>query len=410
MTTHDQSVKQPADKDTKRNSQEDFIYNDLSGLESFDAVQSAVQRPSRETRTPRAVMQLQRTIGNRATQRLLSQVPPDPTPVYQTASPNTIQRTTSTEFVEYLGKLKDKALEQLYLAWFNTMTRDSDNIEEDIASLSNEALLEKLKKENPLNLFRVRKYFEYLNNTDKEAHNYYQPHLNEWISLRQPTLNNVTIPDVLNQLGEFVEYKKAHPEKVQSELKELKSKEFYEQYKAKPVFQNLIKGIELSMSPLEKLDQLLTNFVAIGPTSFNYTMASLSADKFLNGGSDGDCNTLVRAFQQIGENYLGIAVEYHHSGEKGFHRFIAPQKQTIDNKTGNVNNGAFWVFDNHYWIEYGGQTYDVLFGTKGAIDSKSWVEKTGDEDKAEVFGEQKLWATGEVTNIATRYTTTPSFE
>jgi hypothetical protein len=99
-------------------------------------------------------------------------------------------------------------------------------------------------------------------------------------------------------------------------------------------------------------------------------------------------------------------------------RFIAPQGETIGvRKRGNVDGGAFWHFDNHFWIEHGGKEYDVLFGRIG-VDSSKWVQRTGKSDSPSVYerptfdvgplaprdGPLKLWATGEG-EVSKRYTT-----
>jgi hypothetical protein len=273
--------------------------------------------------------------------------------------------------------------------------------------MSNEDVLEKLQEKNPMSVMNMRTYFQKLNSIDKKTYDYYEPHFNEWLRLRKPDLSEMTINAILYQLGEFITYKKEFPEKVESELKEGAKQEFLEKYKRSSVFLRLIKDIDsISVKePIERLDKLLSNFVKAGSDIFDYTMDSISTDKFLNGSGNGDCNTLAFTFKLIAETYLDIPVEHHHSGEKGFKdRFRTPSQQTIDGKTGNVNGGEFWVFDNHYWIEYAGQTYDVLFGVKGDIDTSSWVSKTGDEDEAEVFGEKKVKPTGNK-DIATRYTT-----
>jgi len=72
MTSHEHSAKQSDDRDTKRNTQDEIVPNNLSGLGSFYALQWAIKKPSKETLTPQAVLQLQRVVGNQATLRLLS--------------------------------------------------------------------------------------------------------------------------------------------------------------------------------------------------------------------------------------------------------------------------------------------------------------------------------------------------
>jgi hypothetical protein len=186
---------------------------------------------------------------------------------------------------------------------------------------------------------------------------------------------------------------------------------FMGQYQQSIVFFDLAVGIDLESSPAAQLQSLLDNFKnRIGSKRFEYTMASNAPDGFLRGKKQGDCNTLVRTFKLVAEGYLGINVEYKTSHDVGFSgRFIAPGKATIDGKTGNVDNGSFWLFDNHYWIVYQGTIYDVLFGVTG-LDTGSWVKEIGKNDNPSLFGDKKIWSTGKAWPIAGRYQTTPPVE
>jgi hypothetical protein len=178
-------------------------------------------------------------------------------------------------------------------------------------------------------------------------------------------------------------------------------------YGDKAVFKALTAGIDVSSAPETQLGRLLQNFVTAGPTHFDYTMASLDKTKFLGGTVGGDCNTVVHTFEWIAQDYLGIPTSYKTSADVGFTtRFIAPRAKTIDGKTGNVDGGAFWLFDNHYWVEAGGKKYDVLFGREG-VDTGSWVKETGHTDNPSVFGDRQIWATGKVTPLGARYSTSP---
>src|SRR5260221_4195854 len=141
-------------------------------------------------------------------------------------------------------------------------------------------------------------------------------------------------------------------EEVEAERSELgfqsEKKNFGPTYGNSQVFQKLVAGIDISDNPATNLSKLLVNFQGV---DFNYTMQAKSPDSFLKGNTtEGDCNTLVRTFEKIAQMYLGIReVKYQTSSDRGFStRFSAPQKRTVGTpKTGNVNSGAFWVFENH---------------------------------------------------------------
>jgi uncharacterized protein DUF4157 len=188
---------------------------------------------------------------------------------------------------------------------------------------------------------------------------------------------------------------------------QLKRIELEREYGSKDVFRGLVAGIDAQATASVQLEKLLANFKELGPSIFDYTMASTGSDRFLKGTKGGDCNTVVRTFKLIAEDYLGIPVAYKTSKDVGFAgRFTAPQAATIDRKTGNVDDGGFWLFDNHYWIEAGGKQYDVLFGKFG-VDTGSWVKEIGKSDNPSLFGEMKIWTTGVVQPIAARYKTAP---
>jgi len=73
MNTHDHSTKNSVDTATKQPSQEVPAQEDLSRLGTFYSLQDTVRDPRSEAFTPSTVLQLQRTIGNQAVQRLLRQ-------------------------------------------------------------------------------------------------------------------------------------------------------------------------------------------------------------------------------------------------------------------------------------------------------------------------------------------------
>lgn len=72
MNTHDHSAKKSVDTSLTNTPQEEQVPDNSSGLESFLAMQDAIKKPSKAMLTPQAVLQLQRSIGNQATIRLLS--------------------------------------------------------------------------------------------------------------------------------------------------------------------------------------------------------------------------------------------------------------------------------------------------------------------------------------------------
>jgi hypothetical protein len=203
---------------------------------------------------------------------------------------------------------------------------------------------------------------------------------------------------------------------------EAERREFRLKYRASPVLPTLLEGLDTG-SPDAKLLRLLENFTRV---SFNYTMASNTFDGFLRGRADGDCNTLVITFFKIATIVLGIPVTMKASRDRGFDassRFITPAGETIGVKRkGNVDNGAFWHFDNHFWIEHEGKEYDVLFGRVG-VDSSKWVKRTGAADNPSVYehpsfnlgplapkdGQIKLWPVPGA-DIPNRYTTVPPKE
>ncbi len=68
---------------------------------------------------------------------------------------------------------------------------------------------------------------------------------------------------------------------------------------------------------------------------------------------------------------------------------MTPSHRTIDGKTGNVG-GRYWAFENHFWINFAGRDYDVLFGEMGAVNTSTWVKYKGEEGEYTLFGEPPL--------------------
>lgn len=87
MNTHDRSAKKSTNT-SKNNVPEDRQQDgNVSGLDSFYTMRRAIQKPSRETLTPNAVLQLQRTIGNNAIIKMLN-----PTQTRQTKKIQRVER------------------------------------------------------------------------------------------------------------------------------------------------------------------------------------------------------------------------------------------------------------------------------------------------------------------------------
>lgn len=72
MTTRDYAVKKQPNVSSTKISQHDQIPDNSSGLTDFYQMQQAVEKPNAMTLTPRVIINLQRTIGNQAVQRLLN--------------------------------------------------------------------------------------------------------------------------------------------------------------------------------------------------------------------------------------------------------------------------------------------------------------------------------------------------
>jgi hypothetical protein len=93
---------------------------------------------------------------------------------------------------------------------------------------------------------------------------------------------------------------------------------------------------------------------------FQYTMRAGGFDRYAGG--NGDCKTLMGAFITVARQEFGIEVKE----GKMQKPFLVAFTPTIDPEaTGNCDNGNKWFFQNHYWADYGGQAYDLLFGTLG---------------------------------------------
>lgn len=215
------------------------------------------------------------------------------------------------------------------------------------------------------------------------------------------------IEKVKQMLDTFAESKEGKFDEAQ-----LKKHEFTRDFGNSPVVKALIKDIDTGAAPEAQIKKLFDNFKEAGATHFDYTMANTTVPNWLNGTTrGGDCQTVTRAFQTIAESFLGIKVDYKKSDSVGFNpylRFIAPTATTIDGKTGNVDNGSFWMFDNHYWIEAFGTQYDILFGRIG-ITPSAWTAETKTSEASNpdpgVFGALQITVDQKSGPIGTRYKT-----
>jgi hypothetical protein len=73
MDTHSHSEKKNNAPVTEQTSQEDFLPDELSVFSDFRGIQRAIKEPNLQLLTPNIILQLQRTIGNQAVQRLLAE-------------------------------------------------------------------------------------------------------------------------------------------------------------------------------------------------------------------------------------------------------------------------------------------------------------------------------------------------
>jgi Domain of unknown function (DUF4157) len=126
--------------------------------------------------------------------------------------------------------------------------------------------------------------------------------------------------------------------------------------------------------PAARIDTLFRRFSENGPW-FVYDMHAGGPQRL----PYADCNTLCRTFIDIARNEFGIAVEQN----RELTPFLTQGRQTIDPlATGNCNDGSYWFFQNHYWVTYAGQAFDLLFGSRGApVIEARWKmkEKLGDD-------------------------------
>jgi hypothetical protein len=157
---------------------------------------------------------------------------------------------------------------------------------------------------------------------------------------------------------------------------------------AKPT--TLYEGIPEDMSDDEKMNQLLANFRE--RTDFQYVGGRKGAFQ-----GSGDCGTLVSEFLIIGKAILNDPSVLKGKEETDKPFFIPNGGKIIgDSRTGNVDGGKHWIFDQHVWVLYNGSVIDVLFGTReqrwirGTINGDTYTFE-GQQYKKSVFMDKTEW-------------------
>lgn len=131
-----------------------------------------------------------------------------------------------------------------------------------------------------------------------------------------------------------------------------------------------------------KIEKLFQRFLA---RPFQYTMRAGGFDRFASG--EGDCKTLASAFRTVASQEFNIQMDE----GRVLTPFLVPFSQIIDNgSVGNCDNGTKWFFQNHYWAEYGGQAYDLLFGTQG-VNLGDPSRSTGHLENPDGTASEKQW-------------------
>jgi hypothetical protein len=180
-----------------------------------------------------------------------------------------------------------------------------------------------------------------------------------------------------DQLTDSEEYKRVEAEKKQKAIDEEQQRldgltnlsleqrieAFTKQY-SNALLPTLLAGTD-GLEGGAKVLKLTENFKNIG---FTYTMKSSSFKALLGGKVQGDCSTLSHAMAAIcNEIFLINAAVAPPCADL----LVPSTERTIDGaKAPNAEGGAFWVFDNHYWVKAGGNLYDPLFGR--AFSNEGW--------------------------------------
>jgi len=93
---------------------------------------------------------------------------------------------------------------------------------------------------------------------------------------------------------------------------------------------------------------------------FTYSMNASGYDAVVKN-KRGDCKGLCNLFQVIAAKEFGIAVVV----DSNAFTYLTMGEQTIDpSASGNCDDGMHWFFQNHFWVNYNGTQYDLLFGKK----------------------------------------------
>ncbi len=122
------------------------------------------------------------------------------------------------------------------------------------------------------------------------------------------------------------------------------------------LLKTLLDGTAELESADAKVLQLTQNFKKIG---FTYTMKNSNFKSLLGGSAEGDCNTLSKAMAAICNEIFMISASVEGIGDL----LVPSPERTIDSaKAPNAEEGAFWIFENHYWVKANGKSYDPLFG------------------------------------------------
>ena len=195
--------------------------------------------------------------------------------------------------------------------------------------------------------------------------------------------------ELIDHLKETKEYKQHLQEKEEKERKEREEAErkeaerieglkdltfsgrvdaFKERYGTSGTLDTLLDGIEEG-----GMAKLAANYKKIG---FTYSMKSVDGKALITGRTDGDCSTVSKAMAMIAREILTVTDAKVASCDDMLANTTA---KTIDGaKAPNGLDAAFWVFQNHFWVESSSGNFDPLFG--GALDKSSWNLRTGARD------------------------------
>jgi hypothetical protein len=136
-----------------------------------------------------------------------------------------------------------------------------------------------------------------------------------------------------------------------------------------PFARQLVAQINPHVEPKLIIEQL---FNAFNLEEFEYTGQKNDPGKFLQGDLRGDSSTLVKAFMLILQHYFAIT-----DAQIGaqLEPFLAPAARIIGKEEffGNVDERSGWLFTDHFWIEFGGMKYDLLFHKK-EVKEDTWAK------------------------------------